>query len=276
MRNEPSSIISKNSSTSIVTVINEIVSHWDLLYILAWRDIRIRYKQSVIGIAWVLLQPILTMVVFTFVFGHLAKLSSDGLPYAVFSYCGLLPWLLFQRSMAQGSGSLLAFASIMTKVYFPRVIAPLAVIITALFDFIVSFAVLGVLMAIYKVVPGWQVVFLPLFLMLVLISALGTALWLSAINIEFRDVQHVLPFLAQLWMYLTPVVYPLSSVPEHLQIVYALNPVSVAVEGFRWALLNGPMPGIGWMLLSAGVNLLLLFTGLRYFMRTTPTLADRI
>lgn len=249
----------------------------ELLGVLTLRDIKVRYKRASIGIAWAFLQPFLTLIVFTLIFGKMAKMPSEGLPYAVFAMAGLLPWQLFSRALTQASSSLVSMQGMMTKTYFPRLIAPLSEILACLPDFFISLVLLAGLMAWYEVVPGYAALLLPLFILLAVITSLSLALLLAALNIEYRDVQFALPFLAQLWMYATPVVYSINSVPEQWRWLIALNPMTPVVEGFRWALLGKP-----WILspiditISLASVILFLVIGLRYFDKVQRTFADRV
>jgi len=254
----------------------ELLRYREVLAVLCWREIVVRYKQSAIGVAWAILQPVGTMVVFSIVFGGLVKVSTDGIPYPVFSYCGLLPWLFFQRALVQGSNSLVSFSSVLTKVYFPPLIAPSSAVLPGLFDFAIAFVVLVLMMVWFGIVPSWPVLLLPAFLLLATLAALAVTLWLSVVNLEYRDVQHVLPFLAQVWMFVTPVVYPASLVPEQWRTAYAINPMVTVIEGFRWALLGGPAPEIGAILVSTTVTVVVLVGGLAVFDRFTRTYADRV
>jgi len=256
--------------------VSELVRYRDLLAMMCWRDIAVRYKQSAIGVAWAILQPVGTMVVFSVVFGQLVGIATDGIPYPIFSYCGLLPWLFFQRSIVQGSASLVTLSPVLTKVYFPRLIAPATMVLTSLFDFAIAFVVLVVMMLWFRVAPGWPVVLLPAFLGLAVMAALGISLWLSVVNVEFRDVQHAMPFLIQVWMFATPIVYPATLVPPQWQLVYALNPMAAVVEGFRWGLLGGPSPSVGQVAVSTAVTVVLFVGGLLVFDRFTRSFADRV
>jgi lipopolysaccharide transport system permease protein len=257
--------------------LRELIRYREVLYVLCWRDVVVRYKQSTIGIAWAMLQPIMTMVVFSLVFGGLVGVSSDGIPYPVFSFCGLLPWLFFQRALVQGSGSLVSLSGVLTKVYFPRLIAPAATVLTGLFDFAVAFVVLVALMLWYGIAPSWPaVLLLPGFLVLATLTALGVSLWLSVVNVEYRDVQQAMPLLTQAWMFATPVVYPASLIPDAWRPLYALNPMVTVIEGFRWSLLGGPAPALATSLVSIAVVAAALLGGLVLFDRFTRTFADRV
>ncbi|MBV8905255.1 MAG: ABC transporter permease [Acidobacteriia bacterium] len=252
-------------------------SLWDyreLLYFLLWRDIKIRYKQTALGATWAILQPVLTMLVFTVFFGRLAKMPSDGIPYPVFAYTALLPWQLFLFALTESSNSLVGNQNLITKVYFPRLVIPISATLTGLVDFAISFCVLLGLLNYYHITPTKAVVWLPAFLLLALATALSVGLWLSALNVRFRDVRYTIPFLAQFWMFATPVAYPSTLVPEPWRKWYGLNPMAGVVEGFRWALL-GKSPGPGLMLgVSLAAVVLLLTGGLIYFRRTESTFAD--
>jgi homopolymeric O-antigen transport system permease protein len=256
--------------------LTELVRYRETLLMMCWRDIAVRYKQSAIGVAWAVLQPVGTMVVFSVVFGQLVGISTGQIPYPVFTYCGLLPWLFFQRALVQGSTSLVNLSSVLTKVYFPRLIAPATMVLTGLFDFAIAFVVLVLMMLWYGIWPGWPVIFLPSFLGLAVAAALAISLWLSVANVEFRDVQHAIPFLVQAWTFATPIVYPASLVPEHWRLIYSLNPMVAVVEGFRWGLLGGPAPALDVIAMSVAVTAALLVGGLLVFDRFTRSFADRV
>ncbi|MCC7512569.1 MAG: ABC transporter permease, partial [Anaerolineae bacterium] len=230
-----------------------------------------------LGMAWAVIQPVMTMLVFTFLFGTVAKLPTDGIPYPVFSFTALLPWGLFVTALNQGSRSLVAHNNMVTKIYFPRLILPMSAVFAGLVDFAIAFVILVALMVYYHVTPAWNLVWtLPLFLLLALVAALGVALWLSAINVKYRDVNQALPFLTQFWLFATPVAYSSSVISPKWQIVYSLNPMAGVVNGFRWALLgsgNGPDAAL-WV--SAAISILVLVTGLFYFRSTEKTFADTI
>ena len=258
----------------------EIWEYRELLYFLAWRDVKVRYKQTALGVAWALLQPAMTMVVFTIFFGRLAQIGSDGLPYALFSFAGLLPWTFFSQGLTQSSNSLVGSSNLIKKVYFPRLIIPLASVLTGVIDLLLSFLLLLVLMAYYSVWPSTTIVWLPGFLLLALATSCGAGLWLAALNVEYRDVRYVVPFFVQIWLFVTPVIYPTSRVVTKLAAagipvwLYGLNPMAGVVEGFRWALFGRtPFPG-GVIVASTGVALLLLTSGAFYFRRMERTFAD--
>ena len=241
------------------------------------RDIRIRYKQSVVGILWAVIQPVMTMIVFTLLFGRLAKIPSDGIPYPVFAFAALVPWQLFQRALTQASASLVTFNAIMTKVYFPRLFAPLSSILSGFVDFTIAFVVLLGMMVWYGILPGPQIVILPVFIVIALLTALAVSLWLSALNVAYRDVEHALPFFAQIWLFVTPVVYPVSLVPAEWRWLVMLNPMAGVIEGFRWALLgNRPPPDFSLLAISTMATAVLLVGGLYYFNRVQMTYADRV
>jgi lipopolysaccharide transport system permease protein len=252
---------------------------WDyreLLYFLTWRDIKVRYKQTALGAAWAILQPFLTMVVFSVFFGNLAKVPSDGLPYPIFSYTALLPWQLFAYALSGSGNSLVANQRLITKVYFPRLVIPIASVLSGLVDFAIAFVVLLGMMLYYQVYPTWAVVTLPFFILLAILTALAVGMWLSALNVQYRDVRYVIPFLTQFWLFLTPIAYPSSLVPEWIRPLYGLNPMAGVVEGFRWALL-GTSNEVGLLVLvSALVVGSLLVGGVVYFKRMEKSFADVI
>jgi lipopolysaccharide transport system permease protein len=256
--------------------LREVWSFRELLWILTIRDITVRYKQTAIGIAWAVLQPLLTMVVFSVIFGRLGKLPTDGLPYPVFVMTALLPWQLFARALTQGSASLVTMGGMMGKVYFPRLIAPLSSVLAGVVDFLIAFIILLSLMAWYGVWPLWVVVLAPLFVGLAVASALAVSLWLSAINAQYRDVQHAMPFLTQIWMFVTPVIYPTSMIPEAWRWVYGLNPMVSVIEGFRWTLLGANPPDMLTLILSCFSILVLTGGGLIYFGRFEKDFVDRL
>ncbi|MBA3806576.1 MAG: ABC transporter permease [Acidobacteria bacterium] len=254
--------------------LGEVWAYRELLYFLTWRDIKVRYKQTVLGAAWAILQPLFMMVVFTLFFGRLAKIPSDGIPYPVFAFCALLPWQLFAHALAESSNSLVSNERLLTKVYFPRLVIPLSAVFAGLVDFAIAFIVLIGLMAYFRIVPTWAVVTLPFFILLAVLTALGGGLWLSALNVKYRDVRYVIGFLTQFWLIATPVAYPSSLVPARWRALYGLNPMAGVVEGFRWALL-GKTEAPGALLgVSVAVVLLTLIGGLYYFRRMEQTFAD--
>jgi lipopolysaccharide transport system permease protein len=270
----PYKVIIKPSRGWLALRLNELWQFRELLYFLTWRDIKIRYKQTVLGAAWAIIQPFLTMVVFTLFFGKLAKIPSEGVPYPIFSYAGLLPWTFFAQAMNQSSDSLVGNAHLITKVYFPRLAVPLSATLAPLVDFCIAFIVLIGMMFYYQIFPTVTLVWLPGFLLLAFATSLGAGLWLSALNVQYRDVRYTVPFLTQIWLFATPVIYPSSAVHGPWRIILGLNPMTGVVEGFRWALLGiGAAPG-AMIYSSMGVSLLLVFTGLIYFNRMEKTFAD--
>lgn len=254
----------------------ELWHHRELLFFLTWRDIKVRYKQTVLGAAWAVLQPFLLMVVFSVVFGQLAKVPSDDLPYPLFAFCALLPWQLFSHGVTQSANSVVASQNLVTKVYFPRLIIPLAAVLPALVDFFLAFVILIGMMAYYGVVPTIAVLTLPLFLLLALVTAVGVGLWLAALNVEYRDIRYTMTFLVQFWLFATPVAYPSSLLDEPWRTIYGINPMVGVVEGFRWALLGTADPPGAAILISAVVSLSVLVSGMFYFRRMERTFADRI
>jgi lipopolysaccharide transport system permease protein len=252
----------------------EIWEYRELLYFLIWRDIKVRYKQTVLGGAWAIIQPFFTMVVFSIFFGRLAKVPSDGIPYPIFSYTALVPWAFFANGLNQASNSLVGNANLINKVYFPRMAMPLASVLSGIIDFMLAFVMLVGMMFYYGMMPSLNAIWLPFFLVLALVTSLGTSLWLSAMYVQFRDVRHIVPFLTQIWLFSTPIAYPSSLIQEPWRTVYGINPMAGVVEGFRWALLGvGSAPG-PIIVVSSAVAVLLLLTGAFYFRRMEKTFAD--
>ena len=254
--------------------LGELWQYRELLYFLIWRDIKVRYKQTALGAAWAIIQPVMTMVVFSLFFGKLGKIPSDGVPYPIFSYAALVPWTFFANGLAQSSNSLVGSSNLITKVYFPRLAIPIATVLSGVVDFLLAFVVLVAMMLYYGVVPTANALWLPCFLLLAVAISLGVGLWLSALNVEFRDVRYVVPFLAQFWLFATPVAYPSSLLHEPWRTIYGLNPMVGVVEGFRWALLGTdtrPGPSVA---ASAVAALLILAGGAFYFRRMEKTFAD--
>ena len=256
--------------------LRELWLYRELLFFLAWRDIKLRYKQTALGAAWAILQPLLTMVIFSVIFGQLAKLPSDGIPYPIFTYAALLPWQLFSFALTNSSNSLINSQNLISKVYFPRLIIPLASTLAGLMDFAIAFLVLLGLMAYYHITPTMTILYLPLFLILALLSALAVGVWLSALSVEYRDVRYIVPFLTQFWMYATPIAYASSLIPENWRLLYGLNPMTGVVEGFRWALLGIQTSGGSMILVSAAVVVVMFISGLYYFRRMENNFADVI
>jgi lipopolysaccharide transport system permease protein len=273
-RGQSSSLVIKPTSGWAPLGLRPVWEYRELLYFLTWRDIKVRYKQTMLGVAWAIIQPFMMMVVFSIFFGRLAGVPSDGLPYPVFVFCALLPWQLFAHALSDSSNSVVANERLITKVYFPRLIIPLSAVLVGLVDFIFAFFVLLAMLVYYGIQPSGAIWTLPMFVLLALMTALSVGLWLSALNVQYRDVRYTVPFLTQLWLFLSPVAYPSSLVPEPWRPLYGLNPMAGVVEGFRWALLGkaeGPGPLLG---ISVIAVVLLLVSGLYYFRRFERTFAD--
>ena len=260
--------------------LGDVWAHRELLYFLIWRDVKVRYKQTALGAAWAVIQPLTTMLVFTIFFGGLAKVGSDGLPYPIFSYTGLLPWTFFAQGLSQSSNSLVGSSNLIKKIYFPRLIVPISSVLGGIVDFAVAFVVLIGMMAYYRIWPSLAVVALPLLLLLATTCVLGVGMWLSALNVEYRDFRYIVPFLVQIWLFVTPVIYPASRVEDKLRSMglptwlYGLNPMAGVVQGFRWALLGRiPFPAEA-LTESAVISILLLVSGAFFFKRMERTFAD--
>lgn len=264
----------REPSVGVSLRLKELLEYHELIYFLVWRDIKVRYKQTALGVAWVAIQPLMTMVVFTIFFGNLAKVPSDGLPYPVFTFTALLPWQLFANALNNSSNSLVNNRDLITKLYFPRLIIPLASIIAGFVDFCIAFLVLIAMIIYYGIVPTSAVFALPLFILLTIATSTAVSLWLSALNVEYRDVRYTIPFLTQFWLFLTPIAYPSNLVPEKWRILYGLNPMAGVVEGFRWALLG--KTNVSWTIITVSVFIvmILLVGGLVYFRRMERTFAD--
>ncbi len=276
MSSEPITVYIRPSRGLRALNLRDLWIYRELIYFLIWRDLKVRYKQTLLGASWAILQPLITMLVFDFIFGRVGKVPTEGLPYPLFSFAGLLPWGLFSTALNQGSRSLVSNQNMITKIYFPRLVLPLAAILAGLVDFAIAFLILIGLILYYgaSLAPAFWA--LPLFTLLALATALGVALWLSALNVRYRDVNHALPFLTQLWLFLTPVAYSSSLISERWRLIYSLNPMAGVVNGFRWALFGvGEGPGIG-LWLSVLVALILLISGLFYFRAMERTFADLI
>ncbi|MBP7689383.1 MAG: ABC transporter permease [Thermoflexales bacterium] len=254
--------------------LKEIWSYRELLYFLVWRDVKVRYKQTALGAAWAIIQPFFTMIVFSLFFGGLAKVPSDGVPYPIFSFTALVPWTFFANGLSLAANSLVSSSQLVSKVYFPRLIVPSATVLSGLIDFALAFVVLIGMMLVYGIVPTARIVFLPIFLLLALIASLGAGLWLSAINVQFRDVKYVVPFLTQFWLFITPIAYASSLLSEPWRTLYGLNPMAGVVEGFRWALLNTNTDPSGITIMSGVASVVMLITGAFYFRRMERTFAD--
>jgi len=256
--------------------IGELIEYRELIYFLIWRNVKVRYKQTVLGASWAIIQPFMTMVVFSLFFGRLAKVPSDNVPYPMFSFAGLVPWTFFANSLDLASKSLVGNAQLITKVYFPRLVIPISTVLSGVVDFAVAFLVLLVMMLYYGMIPTIRIFYLPLFLLLALITSLGVSLWLSALSVEYRDVPYVTPFIVQFWLFATPIAYSSRLLSNGWRTLYGLNPMVGVVEGFRWALLDtntGPGPVI---IVSALAALMILVGGAFYFRRLERTFADRV
>lgn len=274
---EPHTVFIKPSKGLAALNMRDLWIYRELIFFMVWRDIKVKYKQTLLGMAWTVIQPVMTMLVFSFLFGRVAKLPTEGIPYPVFAFAALLPWGLFVTALNQGSRSLVAHNNMVTKIYFPRLILPMSSVFAGLVDFAIAFVILVGLMIYYQVTPAWNLLWtLPLFLLLAIVTALGVALWLSAINVQYRDVNQALPFLTQFWLFATPVAYSASVISDKWQVVYSLNPMAGVVNGFRWALLGtGSGPDIAlWV--SVGISVLIFISGLFYFRSMEKTFADTI
>jgi lipopolysaccharide transport system permease protein len=254
--------------------LHELWEYRELLYFLVWRDLKVRYKQTVMGVSWAIIQPLFTMIIFSLFFGRLAKVPSDGLPYPIFSYSALVPWTFFANALTQASNSLVTSANMIRKIYFPRLTMPIATVLAGVVDFVLAFGVLLGMMLFYRLVPTVNVLWLPLFLLLALVTSLGVGLWLSAMNVQFRDVRYVVPFLTQAWLFATPIAYPSSLLSEPWRTLYGINPMVGVVEGFRWALLGTNTAPGPIIVVSSLMALALLVSGAFYFRRMEKTFAD--
>jgi lipopolysaccharide transport system permease protein len=271
---EPAIVRIRPSSGWLALGLRELWEYRELLWFLVWRDVKVRYKQTLLGAGWAILQPVAGMVVFSLFFGRLAGIPSDGLPYPIFSYAALVPWTFFAQGLSQSANSVVGSQALITKVYFPRLAIPIAAVLSGVVDFVLAFAVLLVLMAAYVIVPGAAILALPLFMLLAFVTAVGAGLWLSALNVQYRDVRYVVPFLVQLWLFLTPIAYPSSMVPEPWRTVYGLNPMVGVVEGFRWGLLGSVAPPGPMVAASALAAVALMVSGALVFRRMERTFAD--
>jgi lipopolysaccharide transport system permease protein len=277
MNNQPSHRLVIEAGRTELHYWKDLWRFRELLYFLSWRDILIRYKQTVIGVAWSVIRPVLTMIVFTVIFGKLAKFPSGNVPYAILVYAAMLPWQFFANALSESSNSLIANANMISKVYFPRLIVPGSAVIVSLVDFLISLVVLAALMAWYRFIPDWRIVTVPLFLVLALLASLGFSLWLSALNVKYRDFRYIVPFIVQFGLYVSPVGFSSNVIPEKWRLLYSLNPMVGVIDGFRWAILGGDAQ-IYWpgFLLSLALTLLILFGGVRYFRKTERIFADII
>jgi len=273
-KNLPKTIVIEPLHGWVPLNLRELWRYRDLLFFLAWRDITIRYKQTILGASWAIIQPFSTMVVFSIFFGFLIHVPSDGVPYPVFSYVALLPWQYFATALSQAAESLVSNQALVSKIYFPRLIIPLASIVPALLDFAIAFTIMIMLFIVYHITPTWNVVWLPVFLLLAVITALAVGLWIAALNVLYRDFRYVVPFLIQLWLFASPVTYPVSVVPEQWRGLYSLNPLVGIIEGFRWALLGTGNLSLPQVIISSIAALLVLISGAYYFRRMERIFAD--
>ena len=269
----PTALIIRPLSKRIPVDLHEIWEYRELLYFFIWRDVKVRYKQTALGFLWILIQPLFMMLIFSFFFGRLARIPSGGIPYALFALAGLLPWILFSEGFTRATNSMVSNAHIMTKVYYPRLIMPLAGILSPLIDFVIAFFLLIAVMIYFSVMPLPTTVLLPFFIVMAVLSSFGVGLWLSALNVMYRDFQYVVPFLIQVWLFASPIVYPSYVVPEDLRLFYWMNPMAGVIEGFRWALFGTPLP-LDLFMISCGIVIVLVTTGLYYFRRMEQYFAD--
>ncbi|MCI0709839.1 MAG: ABC transporter permease [Chloroflexi bacterium] len=255
--------------------LKELWEYRELLFFLVWRDIKVRYKQTILGASWAILQPFMTMIVFSLFFGRLAQIPSDGIPYPIFSYAALVPWTFFATGLGMSSNSLVNSSNLIKKIYFPRLVIPMGSVMSGAVDFVLAFTVLLLMMVYYSILPTINIVFLPLLLVLAFMTSLGVGLWLSAMNVQFRDIRYTVPFITQFWLFITPIAYPSSLIKnDMLRLIYGLNPMTGVVEGFRWALLGTDTAPGPIMLVSFVTALLLLVSGAFYFRRMERSFAD--
>lgn len=267
-------IVVKPSKGWISLKLKELWEYRELLYFLTWRDLKVRYKQTVLGASWAIIQPFFTMVVFSIFFGRLAKMPSDGIPYPIFAYAALVPWTFFANGLSQSSNSLVGSANLIKKVYFPRLVMPISSVFSGVVDFVLAFAILLGMMLFYGILPTVNIFWLPLFVLLIFVTALGVGFWLSALNVQFRDVRYTVPFLTQFWLFATPIAYPSSLLSEPWRTFYGINPMVGVVEGFRWALLGADTAPGPIIVVSTLVALVILVGGAFYFRRMEKTFAD--
>ncbi|PKL77381.1 MAG: phosphate ABC transporter permease [Candidatus Melainabacteria bacterium HGW-Melainabacteria-1] len=274
---KPETVIIQPMKGLVALNLRDLWIYRELVYFLTWRDLKVRYKQSVLGVLWAIIKPFLAMVVFTVFFGNLAKLPSDGLPYPIWSYTGLLPWEFFAAALSVSARSMLTSGNMVSKIYFPRIIVPLSSVFANLIDFLIAFVILIGMMFFYHITPTINMLWLPAFMLLAIITALGVGLWFSALLVMYRDINYMLPFITQLWMFISPVVYASSIVPEKWRVLYSLNPMAGVVEGFRWALL-GTQQSISPLMIaiSSVIALTLFISGLFFFRRMERIFADMI
>ena len=258
---------------------SDLYRYRELFYILSWRDLKVRYKQTVIGVLWAVLRPLLTMLVFTVVFGRLAKMQSEGdAPYAIMVFAAMLPWQFFSNALTEASNSLIGNANLLSKVYFPRLIVPASSVITSFVDFLISFALLLLLMAYYQYVPSWKIVFLPIYIGLSFLVAFGLGLYLTALNVKYRDFRYIIPFIVQFGLYISPVGFSSSIIPEKWKMLYYLNPMVSIIDGFRWCIIKNSTtdPFNGYALFSVTMSIIILFIAIRQFRKMEKTFADLI
>lgn len=271
---QPSIVVIQPASGLFHLGLVEVWRYRELLFFLVWRDVKIRYKQTAIGGLWAVIQPTLQMVIFSIVFGNFAKIPSDGLPYPIFAYAALLPWTYFSQAISRSVESLVINQNLVTKVYLPRLIIPMSAALAPLVDFVIAFVILLGMMAWYGIAPTWAIPAVLLFLLLAVLTVLAISLWLSALNAHYRDVRYTIPFIVQFWLFASPVVYPVSMVPEKWRLIYSLNPMVGVIEGFRWAMLGKASPDFAVMGIGVAVVAVLLFGGILYFKRMERTFAD--
>lgn len=274
-RTATNSVVTLRPSRGWVSLnLSELWEYRELFLFLTWREVSVRYKQTVLGVAWAIIQPVMSMVVFTVFFGGLAKMPSDGVPYPIFTFAALVPWMLFSNGLTQSANSLVGNANLIRKVYFPRLVAPVATVLSGLVDFILAFIVLLGMMVYYGLFPTINIAWLPVLVLLALITSLGIGLWFSALNVEYRDVRHAVPFLTQLWLFATPIAYPSSLLLEPWRTLYGINPMVGVVEGFRWALLGTDTAGGPMIAVSTVIAVVIFVGGAFYFRRMEKTFAD--
>lgn len=272
---ETPTLVLRPSDGWVSLQLDKLWQYRELLFFLTWRDVKIRYKQTILGAAWAIIQPFMTMIVFSLFFGNLAQIPSDDIPYPIFSYAALVPWTFFASGLAKSSQSLVSNANLIKKVYFPRLIIPISNVLSGVFDFILAFIVLLLMMVYFQIIPTVNIVWLPIFLLLALVTSLGVGLWLSAMNVQFRDVRYIIPFITQFWLFITPIAYPSSLIEnETLRFIYGLNPMAGVIEGFRWALLGTDTAPNAIIIASSVVSVLLFLSGLYYFRRMEKSFAD--
>ena len=272
----PRSVVVEAPKGLVSLNLRDLWAYRELLYTFVWRDLKVRYKQTILGVSWALLQPLLTMAIFTVIFGRIARISSDGLPYPIFAYCALVPWYYFANALSQSSLVLVSHQHMITKVYFPRLVLPLSAVFSGLVDFAINFLFLLLMMLYFGFPLTARIAWMPLFLLLAIATAAGTGFWLSALHVLYRDVRFLVPFFTQIWMFVSPIVYPTSLVPSEWRPFYGINPMAGVVEGFRWILLGTAPPDRGMLLISSGMVVLLCLSGLYFFRHVERTMADRI